>query len=103
MEQPRNCPDWEADVVRAAEGNMEKPKRRTSKSGRPGFEAPRGPCMGHVRKGFPGTWEILSPPPESGRADKANEEVATGDRKSQHAMVPMKRGNAPQRTPWRDG
>lgn len=82
-----------------------------------------------VHVGSPGTWEVLLSPSEhrrtpvnkswpdgsaplveertgatlgSGRA-KATKRGATGTRKSESSIVPMKQGNARERTLWREG
>jgi len=37
------------------------------------------------------------------RCAKGTECSGMGDQGSEHLVVPLKRGNAPERTPWREG
>ncbi len=86
----------EADVFRNAEGTM----RVAERPGR--LPLRRGQRAGHADKDSPGTWEILLPP-SWGSAERSTGERSVGDGKSERLIVPAKRGNQPNGTPWREG
>ncbi len=62
----------------------------------PDAAAHRGRRPGHVRKGSPGTWEIPTPPPDGGTAERSASERSRGAGKSECLVLPEKRGNRPE-------